>query len=246
MRATKTGPVVGMALENFNKAKGQVLVKVASTWWAPEGSPASLAGTSRMFSELEANSGTFAKLDAGEGLIDSLVVTTGAFRDLEATDGKFGLLSATKATFENLQATVGKFENLEAGKGVFTNLVVTNGAFETLKAGTGTFGTVEAKEGLTVGEGGATATITRHLSAVAALDFKLPASSCQDLTLRVAGAGITGDTVGVGAPSTLGADLSVTGFVTAPDTVTVRLCNPTTRPVDPEIGSYRVDVWQHE
>ena len=179
-------------------------------------------------------------------MFDSVIVTTGVFDGLEATEGTFDLLQVASGSFGDLQAGTGSFDSLKAQSGAFTNLVVTDGSFETLQANSAKFGNVEATEGLTVGEGGDTSTIIRHLSAVAALDFRLPGNSCQDLTLRVEGAGTAGDTVAVGAPSTLGQDLSVSGFVSGPDTVTVRLCNPTTQPIDPETGSYRVDVWQHQ
>ena len=260
MKATEAGPVIGMALENLDEATGQVLIKVANTWWLPSSSGqstlTSLVGTTDMLTEVKAGTASFTELTAARGSLINLSANTGAFNSLVATSaffdglqstrGTFSLLESASARFEALEADSGTFDKLEAGSGTFTNLVVIDGSFETLEADSATFGTVEATDGLTVGEGGDTATIVRHLSAVAALDFRLPASSCQDLTLRVEGAGTSGDTVAVGAPSTLGADLSVTGFVSGPDTVTVRLCNPTTQPVDPESGSYRVDVWQHE
>ena len=260
MKATEAGPVIGMALENLDEATGQVLIKVANTWWLPSSSGqstlTSLVGTTDTITDLKAGTATFTELNATRGSLINLSANTGAFNSLVATsaffDGlrstsdTFSLLESASARFEALEADSGTFDKLEAGSGTFTNLVVIDGSFETLEADSATFGTVEATDGLTVGEGGDTATIVRHLSAVAALDFRLPASSCQDLTLRVEGAGTSGDTVAVGAPSTLGQDLSVTGFVSGPDTVTVRLCNPTTQLVDPESGSYRVDVWQHE
>ena len=259
MKATRAGPVVGMALDSFDGVTGQVLVRVASTWWAPESAESTLStlsGTDGLltdvklgqgdFTGLVASIGSFANLEANSALIDSLVAAEGSFDNLEVTSGRFNLLQAASGSFEDLQAGSAAFDSLEATSGAFTNLVVIDGSFETLEADSATFGTVEATEGLTVGDGGDTTTITRHLSAVATLDYFLPASSCQDLTLRVEGVGTAGDTVAVGAPPTLGGNLSVTGFVSGPDTVTVRLCNPTTQQVDPESGSYRVDVWQHQ
>ena len=250
MKATKSGFVIGMALENFNKQAGQVLVKVATTYWEPlssgEGTFASLAGTAETFSELMATKATFADLDVTTALFDNLVVTDGNFDLLQASSGTFGIMEAVSGSFVELQAIGATFDNLVAGSGSFTNLVVTSGTFEELVVDAGTFKNLVTTDGLTVGEGGDTTTIARHLSAVADLDFGLRANSCQDLALLVDGASTAGDTVAVGAPHTLNANISVTGFVSAPGKVTVRLCNPTTRLIDPASGSYRVDVWQHQ
>ena len=264
MKATRNGRVIGMALDNFTGVKGKVvkgkvMMLVDNGFWQPStGAEAVLSGvagtidlatsssdSANTFSELFATSGKFTILGATTGVFGSLVAASAEFDDLAVSSGTFALLEATSATFEELQAASGEFQSLEADTGKFTNLVVIDGSFEKLEADSATFGSVEATEGLTVGEGGDTTTIVRHLSAAADLDFSLSANSCQDLTVPVDGAGMAGDTVAVGAPSILEADLSVTGFVSGADTVTVRLCNPTRRQVDPESGSYRVDVWQH-
>ena len=259
MRATQAGHVIGMALESFNGIKGQVLMKVVNTWWTPSsegGTLSALAGTSGTLTELKAGTASFtglvatiasvANLDVGTAVFDSLMATEGTFGNLAVSRGTINLLEAVSGSFEELQAVSGQFKSVEATSGAFSNLVVIDGSFETLVADSATFGTLEATEGLTVGEGGDTATITRHLSAVAALDFYLPANSCQDLTMLVEGAGTDGDTVAVGAPSTLGPGLSVTGFVSGLNTVAVRACNPTAKAQDPGTESYRVDVWQHQ
>ena len=259
MKATQPGRVVGMALESFNGLKGKVIMLVDNSFWqAPVGAAAALSTTpasgdlvsrtgdgNNEFTNLFATSGKFTLLGAVNGAFGSLVAGSASFDNLEVANGAFALLESTSATFEELQAGNAAFDNLEAGSGSFTNLVVTSGSFQNLEAESATFGSLEATEGLTVGQGGDTATIIRHLSAAAILDFSLPASSCQDLSILVEGASTSGDTVAVGAPSTLGAGVSVTGFVSAPDQVTVRLCNPTTQSLDPSAEDFRVDVWQH-
>ena len=93
---------------------------------------------------------------------------------------------------------------------------------------------------------GSLSSYEKQMNAMADLDFSLDANSCEDLEVAVDGAGISGDTVVVGAPSNLNLDLSVTGFVKAVGLVSVRLCNPTGAAIDPVPGSYRVDVWQHQ
>ena len=244
MKATRSGRVVGMALENLNGVKGQVLIKVENIWWEPpssvEGTFVGLAGTVAMLYDLNAVTATVTDLTATTGTFTNLVADTVSFDDLKVTSGSFNLLEAASATFGDLQVGSGGFDSLEANSGAFTNLVVTNGSFENLEAGAGSF------QSLTVGEGGDTTTITRHLSAMSTLDFNLPANSCQDLTVLVEGAVTSGDTVAVGAPSSLSAGQLLTGFVSAPSQVTVRLCNLTTRPIDPASADFRVDVWQHQ
>ena len=155
MKATKAGLVVGMALENFNKGAGQVLVKVATTYWEPpppgEGTFASLAGSNGMLGQLNAGTATFtevnstyghfANLDADGGLFDNLTVIDGTFDLLAATTGTFGLMDAATGSFEEVQAMLGTFENLEAGSATFTNLVVTSGMFEELVLATSKSGT---------------------------------------------------------------------------------------------------------
>ena len=109
----------------------------------------------------------------------------------------------------------------------------------------GTFSNLVANTGLTIGSGGATATITRHLSNTATLTYlAIAAYTASDQTIIVSGAAI-GDTVVVGAPSTLNAQMMVTAFVSATNTVKVRLYNPTAGSITPIADTYRVDVWQH-
>lgn len=92
------------------------------------------------------------------------------------------------------------------------------------------------------GTGGAG--ISKHLSAVASLDFNLTATASQDLTIAVAGA-LVGDTVALGvANASMTADTLFYAWVSAADTVTVRAMRIAGTP-NPGAGNFRVDVWQH-
>lgn len=91
--------------------------------------------------------------------------------------------------------------------------------------------------------------ITKHLSATASLDFPIiGASSCQSLTITVAGAA-DGDTASLGVPTALAnasSTFAVTGFVSAANTVTARICQvATSASSDPAAATVRADVWQH-
>ena len=91
--------------------------------------------------------------------------------------------------------------------------------------------------------------ITKHLSAAASLDFPIiGASSCQSLTITVTGAA-DGDTVSLGVPTALAnasTTFAVTGFVSAANTVTARICQVATQASsDPAAATVRADVWQH-
>ena len=97
--------------------------------------------------------------------------------------------------------------------------------------------------------GGGTA-ITGHLSNTASLDFPIiAANSCNAQTVTVTGAA-TGDVVSLGMPHTAIANASSTltwsGWVSAADTVSVRLCQvAATATSDFAAGTVRADVWQH-
>lgn len=80
------------------------------------------------------------------------------------------------------------------------------------------------------------------LTATATLDFPSTASGAVSaLTVTVTGAA-TGDKVALGAPSTLETGLIAFGFVSAANTVTVRLANLSGSTVDPASASWKVAV----
>ncbi len=88
------------------------------------------------------------------------------------------------------------------------------------------------------------ATITKHISATAALNFDLSGSASQDLTITATGAAV-GDTVALGVPNgSVTADTLFWAWVSATNTVTVRAMRIAGTP-NPASGTFRVDVWQH-
>ncbi|OIO52217.1 MAG: hypothetical protein AUJ19_02145 [Parcubacteria group bacterium CG1_02_58_44] len=102
---------------------------------------------------------------------------------------------------------------------------------------------------LTIGESAAAVAITGHLSVTSVIDVAdITKGTCSDLTtVGVTGAAV-GDTVVLGAPATLEAELLPFGFVSAADTVTIRICNTNDDAglnIDPGLATWRVDVWKH-
>ena len=99
---------------------------------------------------------------------------------------------------------------------------------------------IQAPTNLTVGSG---TPITKVLSASATLDFpSIAAQTCDEsLTITVTGAA-TGNVVSLGPPSGFENGLSATGYVSASNTVKVRLCNVTSGSIDPASASWRAMV----
>lgn len=80
------------------------------------------------------------------------------------------------------------------------------------------------------------------IQATQTLDFpSIPAQTIQALTMTVTGAA-TGDSVSLAAPSTLEAGLVASGFVSAANTVTVRVANITAGAVNPASATWRATV----
>lgn len=80
------------------------------------------------------------------------------------------------------------------------------------------------------------------LTATATLDFpNILAQTCAELTITVTGA-VVGDAVRLGPPSTIEANLSWNGYVSAADTVTVRVCNPSAGAINPASATWRATV----
>jgi hypothetical protein len=76
-------------------------------------------------------------------------------------------------------------------------------------------------------------------SGTASLDFpSIAAGQSQELTVTVPGAAV-GDAVAAGPPSSLPAGLSATAYVSAVDTVSVRLSNPTAAAINPASASWK-------
>lgn len=87
------------------------------------------------------------------------------------------------------------------------------------------------------------ATLTKLLTASAALDFpSIAAVSQADLTITVTGAAV-GDEVALALPAAPAAGIVFNAYVSAANTVTVRASNITAAPVDPASASYSVLVF---
>lgn len=82
------------------------------------------------------------------------------------------------------------------------------------------------------------------VSGSTSLDFgSINAGATSELTITVTGAAV-GDTVQLAPPATLEAGLIATGFVSAANTVTVRLANITGSPIDPGSATWSAVVLQ--
>lgn len=89
---------------------------------------------------------------------------------------------------------------------------------------------------------GNTVTLLGVLTATATLNFpSIAAGATDQLTITVTGAA-AGDAVFIGSPSTLNTGLTVTGFVSATNTVTVRVFNGTAGAIDPASSTFRAVV----
>ena len=85
---------------------------------------------------------------------------------------------------------------------------------------------------------------TVSLIGSATLDFpSIAAAGTANLTIAVAGAAV-GDPVAVGVPAAFNAGLSVHGFVSAADTVTVRVINATAGALNPASAAFAVCVFK--
>lgn len=84
----------------------------------------------------------------------------------------------------------------------------------------------------------------KRVTATASLNFpSIAAGTVSVLTITVTGAA-TGDSVALGPPSGLESNLIAFGRVSAADTVTVRLYNPTGSAIDPAAATWRATVFK--
>ncbi|MCU1308820.1 MAG: hypothetical protein JWN45_3515, partial [Acidobacteriaceae bacterium] len=95
--------------------------------------------------------------------------------------------------------------------------------------------------------GGGT-TIAKYIEGTITQDVgSISANMCTDTnTITVAGA-IDGDAATVGVPAAVAstAGLQFSAYVSSANTAKVRVCNVTTRAIDPASTTYRVGVWVH-
>jgi hypothetical protein len=89
------------------------------------------------------------------------------------------------------------------------------------------------------------ATIAGHLTGTGSSGSPLIlANSVATFTITVTGAA-GGDTVTLGPPTTIDANVMWCGSVSSSNTVTVRIVNPTLSSITLTSGTWRADVWQH-
>jgi len=160
----------------------------------------------------------------GASTVSFLADTTGIFTLSRSTVPHLSL-SSTESVFNE----DGEDRDLRVEGDTVTNLFVVDARNETVAIGGG-------------------AGIKKHLSGTASLDFDLSGAgiTCQDLTVTVTGAA-DGDVVAIGPVNALASTAGVTmsGFVSAANTVTVRACDVTSGNPNPAAATVRADVWAH-
>jgi hypothetical protein len=90
--------------------------------------------------------------------------------------------------------------------------------------------------------------IKAHLSTTSTIDFaNTLAQTCTDSSGITLTGAASGDSVALGVTATPASTTGLTYFayVSASDTVKVRVCNVTVGAIDPASGTFRIDVWQH-
>ncbi|MEZ4530554.1 MAG: hypothetical protein R2855_05935 [Thermomicrobiales bacterium] len=178
-------------------------------------------------------------------------ISFGSSRDVILRRGAAGYLNLN-ATFLSSEDLVARFNgnaNDDVGIGMRgpggvlgidvgdTNLY--RSASDTLK----TDDLFVADGGVTIGSGGTR--ITKHLSATTSWDPLSTASgTAASSTVTVTGAAL-GDVVSVGFSQALPDGVTISGSVSATNTVKVTLGNLSGSPVDLAPGTIRADVWQH-
>jgi|GEM_PF-5834833 len=109
------------------------------------------------------------------------------------------------------------------------------------------FTTLTASTSLTIGSGGSTAALSGHLSATGTAGnggTTIPGLQCINDTITVTGA-VNGDTVIATPPTGIENFLLWGAFVSASDTVTIRICNIRSSSTNSQDRTWRVDVWKH-
>lgn len=179
-------------------------------------------------------------------------LSVNGFATTTASNGNFdmaGILTVLGNSVQTSIAVGGGYANGGSGSTLDTNgKIQMNGDLEvngkaTTTAATGNIATAGS---MTIGAG---TPILKHVSGTASLDFGvLAANSCSALTMTVTGAA-DGDTVSLGVPNALASassTLTWSGFVSAADTVSVRLCQVAALATsDPAAATIRADVWKH-
>jgi hypothetical protein len=153
--------------------------------------------------------------------------------------GIFALTASTSAT-----AAAGMFSNTAANNA--GNILLGQSAGVTMFSVDGK-GDVAATGSVTIGSGGTA--ITKHLSLPVTPNFANQNSlACTSAAFTLTGAA-DGDTLAMGVPNSMmnvDVPLVYTAWVSAPDTVTVRVCNFSgAKQKVASTGSIRIDLWKH-
>jgi hypothetical protein len=106
-------------------------------------------------------------------------------------------------------------------------------------------GNIATEGSMTIGNGGTA--IAKHLSTTGTVGnagAAVTLGSCASSTITVTGAA-SGDSVVATPPSAIEDYFVWSAYVSAPDTVKVRLCNPTGGSLNSADLTWRIDVWKH-
>ena len=225
----------------------------ASTWSTTAGNLILQAGSGTV------SFGTSTNLTANAGL----TITSGGANALTLNPGgaaalNLGTNNANAVTIGN--TTANSVITLQSGTGAInigtdanakTISIGTGAVANTINIGNSTGATAILLDagtgGVKIGDSTATP-ITNHFSNTAILDFPNLNNSCSNLTVLVPGAAI-GDIAIATPDNTAGGAQTLTinwnAWVSANNTVTIRLCNSIATNQNPASQTWRVDVWKH-
>ncbi len=144
----------------------------------------------------------------------------------------------------SITSSTSNFTLADTGAGAFTDIIV-SGLTETADLNVTNDANIDdVLTTAALGIGGGTLMIG-HLSATASLNFpSIAANTTAELTITVTGAA-SGDNVYVAPTGAPEAGLVWSAYVSAANTVTVRMANVTTGAIDPAARTYRADCWKH-
>jgi hypothetical protein len=122
-----------------------------------------------------------------------------------------------------------------------TTLAVRSGGGTAISINPGS-GIMTMGSGYTISIGGGTNGIVKTDKSSGAIDFpSISAVTCSSQTQTLTGAAAN-DPVACSYPTALSANLTASCFVSATDTVTYRLCNPTAGAIDPASGTFSARI----
>lgn len=182
--------------------------------------------------------------DGNSGSYAAIQVTSSGTFGTEVNDGS--MVVANTVTGSNHRSAF----QINATSPIATNLYVANNVF---RAGATTNRAVELNGSPNyVGNSSdntytyGTNDIIDYRSRVRALDFgSISANSTSELTVTISGVTTSGWSVVVAPTSALDAGIMWAAYVSAADTVTVRLSNVTGSAIDPALTTFVIDCYRH-